>query len=247
MKLNRNTSRTFTCFAILITVTLSGCNATLPDKTDSGTPLSGQKPIQGKPPAALNLSPEKARNAFGYDFNRDGVADWVVVASQQYNDDWYNYAVAVHLSQPGGTYQDVSPSTFDPGDHGNGMEPWAVSANLTDSGDLLITNHNTSPFSSSDKRNSYRFRFIKGDFVLQEYTHGYSGHSSGKYRTAYIFDLANHTYRKSDTERCDYEPQKPCPSAITKRLGTVPTMTLGNFAGYANADIVRDLEKYVVK
>jgi hypothetical protein len=150
-------------FAVLLSCFSVACSSITPEKAKSGIILTGQKSVQGKPPASLNLSPEKARNAFGYDFNRDGVADWVVVASQQYNDDWYNYAVAVHLSQPGGTYQDVSPSTFDPGDHGNGMEPWAVSANLTDSGDLLITNHNTSPFSSSDKRNSYRFRFVKGD------------------------------------------------------------------------------------
>lgn len=139
---------------------------------------------------------------------------------------------------------DFNRSDFDPSN--NSDEPWRVSAKLTDSGDLLITNNNASPFSSSDKQNSYRFRFVNGEFVLQEYTHGYTGHSFGKYRVSHLFDLANHTYRKSDTERCDYEPQAPCPSAVTKRLGSVPTMTLQNTA-YNKVDMVADLEKFVAK
>ncbi|HRJ54590.1 MAG TPA: hypothetical protein PLE99_17650 [Candidatus Thiothrix moscowensis] len=141
----------------------------------------------------------------------------------------------------------ASNASFDPGDKGRGDEPWRVSAKLTRNGDLLIINNSASPFSSSDKQNSYRFHFANGEFVLQEYTHGYTGHSVGKYRASYIFDLANHVYRKSDMERCDYEPEKPCPSAVTKRLGNVPTMTLGNFAGYNKVDIVAGLEKYVAK
>ena len=139
---------------------------------------------------------------------------------------------------------DFNRSDFDPSN--NSDEPWRVSAKLTDSGDLLITNNNASPFSSSDKQNSYRFRVVNGEFVLQEYTHGYTGHSFGQYRVSHLFDLANHTYRKSDTERCDYEPQAPCPSAVTKRLGRVPTMTLQNTA-YNKVDMVADLEKYVAK
>lgn len=230
------------CFAVLLLGNLASCNTTLPEKADSGTSLTGQKTIQSKPPAALNLSPLAAHQTFGYDFNRDRVTDWVDVANTP---EQYDYAVAVYLSQPDGSYRDVNPVSFNPGRAYD--EPWRVSAKLTDGGDLLITNNNASPFSSSDKRNSYRFRFIGGEFVLQEYTHGYTGHSFGKYRTSYIFDLANHTYRKSDTERCDYEPQKPCPSAVTKRLGNVPTLNLRNFAGYNRVDMVADLEKYAIK
>ena len=225
---------------------VAGCNATAPAKAEVGTALTGQKPNQGTPPAALGLATDQTRGAFGYDFNRDGVTDWVAVLSSPYRGDWYNHTVAVYLSQTGGSYQYVPINTFDPGDRGNGDEPWRVSAKLTDSGDLLITNNNASPFSSSDKQNSYRFRFINGEFVLQEYTHGYSGHSYGKYRVSHLFDLANHTYRKSDTERCDEQPQKPCPSAVTKRLGSVPTMTLQNTA-YNKVDMVADLEKFVAK
>lgn len=234
---------TLSCFfTILLVHGLASCNANQPEKADSGTLLTGQKPIQGKPPDTLKLSPAEAHQTFGYDFNRDKVTDWVDVANTP---EQYDYAVAVYLSQPDGGYLDVNPVSFNPG--GAYDEPWRVSAKLTDSGDLLITNNNASPFSSSDKQNSYRFRLIKGEFVLQEYTHGYTGHSFGKYRTSHIFDLANRTYRKSDTERCDYEPQKPCPSAVTKRLGNVPTLNLRNFAGYNRVDMVADLEKYAIK
>ena len=222
---------------------LTSCNITAVAKANSANPvLAGQKTIYGNPPTALGLSADQARNAFGYDFNRDGVADWVVSTSQRSREAWETHSLFIHLSQPNGTFRQVANSNFDPG--GGGDEPWGVSVKLTNSGDLLSTNHNTSPFSSSDKRNSYRFRFVGSDFVLQEYTHGYSGHSYGKYRVSYIFDLANQTYRKSDTERCDNEPQKPCPSAVSKRMSNAPILTLGNFGGYAKVDNVNELEKY---
>lgn len=225
---------------------LTSCNITTVAKANSAHPvLAGQKTIYGNPPTVLGLSAGQARGAFGYDFNRDGVTDWVVSTTQRSYEAWETHSLFIHLSQPNGTFRQVVNSNFDPSDGGD--EPWGVSVKLTDCGDLLITSHNTSPFSSSDKRNSYRFRFVGSDFVLQEYTHGYSGHSYGKYRVSYIFDLANRIYRKSDTERCDNEPQKPCPSAVSKHLGNVPTMTFGNFGGHAKVDLVADLEKYVAK
>lgn len=116
-------------FSVCLTTLLSGCNATAPAKAEVGTALTGQKPNQGTPPAALGLATDQTRGAFGYDFNRDGVADWVVVLSSPYRGDWYNHNVAIYLSQTGGIYQNVPTSTFDPGDRGNGDEPWRVSAN----------------------------------------------------------------------------------------------------------------------
>jgi hypothetical protein len=245
MKRNKISVIFSACLTTLLAGSLVSCNAMTPAKADAETILSGQKAIQGSPPKSLNLSADQARGAFGYDFNRDGVADWVVSTSQHSRETWITHSLSVHLSQPDGTFRQVATSSFDPGDGGD--EPWGVSVTLTDSGDLLITNHNTSPFSNSDKRNSYRFRWAAGDFVLQEYAHGYSGHSFGNYRASYIFDLAHHTYRKSDTERCDERLEKPCASATTKRLGNLPTLTLGNFGGYAAVDNVMELEKYAIQ
>ena len=157
----------FLCFlAALLLKGLAGCNATLPNKADIGEALTGQKPIQGKPPAALNLSPEKTRNAFGYDFNRDGVADWVTSGN-----------FSIYLSQPDGTFKQLPASSFDPSEKGE--EPWRMSAKLTDSGDLRITNNKYTPLGGSDHQNSYRFRFINGEFVLQEYSFGFGSSTRG--------------------------------------------------------------------
>lgn len=194
------------------------------------TPLTGQKIIEGNPPVALGLTANQTREAFGYDFNRDGIPDWVTSGS-----------FSVHLSQPNGTFQRVATSSFDP----SGEMPWLMSAMLTDSGDLRITNNKYTPMGGSDNQNSYRFHFINGEFVLQEYTFGYGSSTRG---STFMFDLANHTYRKQDAGRCDYEPKPPCEGAQTVKMLDVPKLTLTDFgSAYGNSpDNTRFFEKYIV-
>ena len=54
-----------------------------------------------------------------------------------------------------------------------------MSAKLTDSGDSRITNNKYTPLGGSDHQNSYHFRFINGEFVLQEYSFGYGSSTRG--------------------------------------------------------------------
>lgn len=210
---------------------LAGCNASTPTKADAPTAvLTGQKPIKGNPPQSLNISPTNAKFAFGYDFNRDGVPDWVTSGS-----------FSVHLSQPGGTFHRVATSSFDP----SGEIPWLMSAMLTDSGDLRITNNKYTPMGGSDNQNSYRFRFINGEFVLQEYSFGYGSSTRG---STFMFDLANHVYRKQDAGRCDYEPKPPCEGTQDAKMVNVPKLTLTDFGSAygANPSNTDYFEKYIV-
>lgn len=234
-------------FLTLLCVTLTSCNVSAPTKVEARNNWVGQKPINGSSPKALNLSSKAAANAFGYDFNRDGVADWVVSGN-----------FSIYLSQPGGTFKQLPASSFDPSEKGE--EPWRMSAKLTDSGDLRITNNKYTPLGGSDHQNSYRFRFINGEFVLQEYSFGFGSSTRG---STYIFDLANHVYREQQAGRCDYAPEQPCPGTNDAKLGNVPKVTLRDFGGFyalgnaqprvspdlegINPDNLRFFQKYILK
>ncbi len=215
---------------ILLSGSLTGCNTAMPVASDVGTVLTGQKPTKGNPPVALGLTANQTGEAFGYDFNRDGTPDWVTSGS-----------FSVYLSQPNGTFQRVATSSFDP----SGEIPWLMSAMLTDSGDLRITNNKYTPMGGSDNQNSYNFRFINGEFVLQEYTFGYGSSTRG---STFMFDLANHTYRKQDAGRCDHEPKPPCEGTQDVKMVNAPKLTLTDFGStYGNnPDNTRFFEKYIV-
>ncbi len=207
---------------IALAAGISGCTNT-PTSLGENT-LSGQKAIKGPPPP--QLVPQGAGAEFGYDFNRDGTTDWVLKGGGKTID-----TVIIQLSQPGGKYKTITQNQFDPDIAEQSYNfDWRVTTKLTDSGELYITNNNIDPMSSSDAMSSYRFRFINGEFVLRGYTHGYTGHTWGRYRHSYIYDLAKLTMQESDTERCDETPEEPCKTAKTYQLRPgVPKITLEKF------------------
>lgn len=249
-----------TCFAILLVSSVVGCTSSIPTTTNSpATILTGQKPGYGTPPKTMMpVPPWSIKNAFSYDFNRDGMQDWVVVASHNTHDDWLEHSLNIALSQPDGKLQAVTSSNFDPSEKGD--VPWRMSAKLTGSGDLRITNNKYTPMGGSDHQNSYRFHFINGEFVLQEYTFGYGSSTRG---STFIFDLANYVYREQQAGRCDYAPDQPCLGTKDAKLGNVPKVTLRDFGGFyalgnapkrvspdldgANLDNVQFFKKYVAK
>ncbi len=245
MKPNNDTRMFFNYLIILLSIGVAGCKVTTQVKVNTAnTILAGQKAQQGTPPPTLMpTAPWAVKNAFSYDFNRDGKPDWVVVANYNTHNEWLKHSLNIALSQPAGKLQPVVSSNFDPSEKGD--VPWRMSAMLTDSGDLRITNNKYTPMGGSDNQNSYRFRFINGEFVLQEYSFGYGSSTRG---STFMFDLANHNYSKQDAGRCDYEPKPPCEGTQDAKMVNVPKLTLTNFGSAygANPSNTDYFENYIV-
>lgn len=221
---------------LILLVSLSACTTstvvdTPTSKQNPSLPLVGQKAIQGQPPAhALPIGFQAGQfSSFGYDFNRDGVADWVLVQTGQGLESLDT--LIIKLSQSDGSFKTISTNQFDPDLEAQTYNfDWKVRAKLTDSGELYIQNNNTSPMSNSDAMSSYRFKFIGNNFLLRTYAHGYTGHAFGRYRQSFIYDLVKSTLQESKTERCDDHLDQPCASAKTYRLKSgIPTITLEDF------------------
>ena len=211
-------------------------------KSSATTVLKNQKPIKGLPPAHLNLAVKGATQykSFGYDFNRDGITDWVMVQEGKTIDN-----VVIKLSQPNKQYKTLTQDQFDPDIELQSYNfDWKVNIKLTDSGELYIQNNNTDPMSSSDAMSSYRFKYMDNAFVLRGFTHGYTGHAWGKYRRSYLYDLAKNIYQESDTERCDNSPEKACKSAKTFKLKPMPKYT---FSSFKEVVFNRQLDKHETK
>lgn len=191
------------------------------------------------PPQALIPKGTQLGDSYGYDFNQDGVTDWVMIDKDTVD------VLIIQLSSKGKSYKTFRIDSFDPDKYpqSNNFD-WKVHIKVLPNGELFIKNNNTSPHSSSDTMNTYRFRFVKDQFILYYYTHGYTSHRWGNYRKSYLFDIQRHRYKESDKQRCDYHPQKPCQVSKTARLSTkLPNISLRNIDNYD----VNALEKFIIK
>lgn len=245
--------------SVCLLLGLTACNTVPVEPTLGKTVVTEPSPApivsqtnSSQSPAKLIPAGMSLLSSFKYDFNRDGMADWVIVAKQEVGNGFYIRPVFVYLSQPNGQYQQLVQSPFE--------SAWPASRQpgLTvklQGNDLLII---SGPEKFSDLpptngpneislRQSYLFQYTQNDFILQQYTHGSSFVYQGKVtHDSYIFDLPTRAYRgnRVGKQRCDFTPNQVCKDqfAWNKTVASYPILSLSSFKRF-DSETIRELSK----